>query len=188
MYLVLGLSFVSREYGISEQFRPGGICGAPVQCRAGSALEYVPRDSVQLLWVHPSLELTSLGCTAQDLYSAILVFGFLFPLLSIWSMPCSSLLLCLFWFFPCYMSEDGHPGQIKPPFAASLLGRVLRPTTYIIVVIHWSSSSFDLFVVIQVSHTRHRYALVGTRQNYYSFFPFDLSADRSVFHLYCWRS
>lgn len=76
---------------------------------------------------------------------------------------------------------------MKTPVAASLLGRELRPTTYIIVVVHWTSSSFDLFVVIQEPHTRHRYALVGTRKSFYSSFPFDLNADRSVFDLYYWK-
>lgn len=53
----------------------------------------------------------------------------------------------------------------------------------------WSSTGlslgFDLFVVGQEPHTRYRYSLVGTRQSFYSLFPFDLNEDGSIFNLYC---
>lgn len=57
---------------------PGAVPGPLLGAGLASAPDRVPWDPEQL-WVHPSLELTSLHCTVQDSYSPTVIFHFFLP-------------------------------------------------------------------------------------------------------------
>lgn len=143
MYLVFGLSFVSRNLLRVWNHRAvqvrrdfwSAVCEPLLRAGLASARERVARDPVQLLWVHPSLEATSLDCTIQDLSITVIFFPHPFYLFE----TCLAAACCFAsGFIPHCISEEMR----KTPFSASLLVCCRPQNPAIIVVIHWPSSSF----------------------------------------------